>query len=100
IAISIGELEIPEGVVVALYRNSTVVDSQLFLRRSVVVYQHFLRTNDGSTADLVGVKPAHMNEGDNIVREVQRQERNIFDSLAVVTLALAAYRLGHPIQQR
>ena len=62
--------------------DALVVDPDLFLQRGVVVHQHLARSDDGGAADLVGVQPAHVHEGDDVVGEAQGEHRHVLDVLA------------------
>src|SRR5262249_17906052 len=66
--------------------------TDLFLRGSVVIHEHLAGADDGSAPNLVWVEPAHMNERDYAVAEVEGEQRDILSAIAIVTLSLAAHR--------
>ena len=67
VAVAIGVLKFAVVVVIGIDRDTVVVDPDFFLQRRVVVHQHPARADDRGAADLVGVKPAYVDERNHVV---------------------------------
>jgi len=64
-------MEFGEGVIVGRSLDALVVDVDLLVGARVVVDHHALAADDDHFADLVGVEPAAVHEGDEAVPEPQ-----------------------------
>src|SRR5579875_2661966 len=99
VAIAVGHLEVAVGVVIRTDRHPLVVDADLFLQSGVVVDQHLARSHNGGAPDFVGIQPAYVDEGDQVVGEAQGEHRHVFHVMAVMALAMAAHFVRHLPQQ-
>src|ERR1700687_1790934 len=99
VAVAIRELKIAVSVVVRLLGDALVVHPDFFLQRGVVVHQHLARTYDRRAPNLVRVEPAHVHERNHVVWKAQREQRDVFDVIVIVALALAGHFNRHLTEQ-
>src|SRR5262249_12817794 len=99
ITVPIGKLKFAVSIVVAAYIDSLVINTNLFLRRGVVVNQHLARPNNCHSANFVGVEPARVYKRHYVTGEVEGEQRDVFFTGSIMTIAMAAHPFRHLTQK-